>query len=361
MIPYSHEERYALVNTQTAEEFAELYPLRGSRAWASERYRMRQRGDFDRYVDPQYAATESVPDEPPVSSLAPTVTRITGVTANEKPDIQSILAKHRAAFRRTRETAERKRFQEISISHGPAMIALVSDTHIGAPGCNIERVYAEQDLINSTPGAYTFLLGDIADSFLVGRLRDQNMTHEVTIPEEWLLVEDYVNRWENLLGFVGGNHDAWGRTLIGHDLHRSLIEDGKVLYDTDDMRVTVNVGNVAVRFRMRHQFLGGSQWNPSHAQEKSVKFDDAWPDIVVSGHTHTGAFAREFQHGGKRKIAVQLGSYKPVDDFAIRVGFPQADGSTAAAVIIMPDGSFMATGSLRSACQIMRSVYQNVA
>src|SRR5690606_13511119 len=138
---------------------------------------------------------------------------------------------------------------------------------------------------------------------------------DVTVPEEWLLVEDYVNRWQNLLGFVGGNHDAWSKTLVGRDLHRDLIADGKVLYDTDDMRVTVNVGDTPIKFRIRHQFLGSSIYNVTHAQEKSIKFDDPEPDIVVSGHTHTGALARELSHGGKRKIAIQTGTYKAYDQW----------------------------------------------
>jgi predicted phosphodiesterase len=278
--------------------------------------------------------------------------------AGERPDVDSIKAKHRATYKRTADLQKRKAHQQITISHAPALIALVADCHIGNPGTNIDRIYEEQALINNTPGAYTFLLGDIADSFLVGRLRDINMVHDVTIPEEWALVEDYVNGWNNLLGFVGGNHDAWSRTLVGMDLHRKIIADGAVLYDTDDMRVTINVGPFPIRFRMRHQFLGRSQYNVTHAQEKSIKFDDPWPDILVSGHTHTGALARELSHAGVRKIAIQLGSYKATDDFAIQLGLPQTDNSTAAAVIVMPDGSYFATGSLRAACQFMRSVYR---
>lgn len=294
-------------------------------------------------------------------SSLPSVTGIVGVQAGEKPDIDAIKSKHRQTYRRTAETAQRKLFQQVNISHAPALIAFVADVHLGSPGTNIERVYEEQDLINNTPGAYTFLLGDIADSFLVGRLKDINTTHDITIPEEWYLVEDYFARWKNLIGVVGGNHDAWSHSLVGMDLHRKLIADGKVLYDTDDMRVTVNVGPYPIKFRLRHQFLGRSQYNVSHAAEKSIKFDDPWPDILVSGHTHTGALARELSHAGKRKIAIQLGSYKAVDEFAIRLGFPQTDNSTAAAVIVMPDGSYMATGSLKAACQYMRTVYDKAA
>ncbi len=300
------------------------------------------------------------PSVAPVAEV-PEVTQVVGVQAAEKPDIEAIKARHRASFKRVNEIAKRKLYQQVTISHAPVMIALVADVHLGSPGTNIDRVYEEQALINNTPGAYTFLLGDIADSFLVGRLRDLNMTHEMTVPDEWALVEDYFAGWNNLVGVVGGNHDAWSKTLVGMDLHRKLIADGKVLYDTDDMRLTVNVGPYPIKFRMRHQFLGSSQFNVTHAAEKSVKFDDPSPDILVSGHTHTGALAREFSHAGKRKIAIQLGTYKAIDEFAIKVGFPQSDNSTAAAVIVMPDGSYFATGSLRAACSYMRTMYDRVA
>lgn len=304
------------------------------------------------------------PDAPgPVGSgvSVPSVTNIVGVQAGERPDVEAIKAKHKATFRRTIELAQRKHFQQISISHAPAMLVFVSDTHLGSPGTDVDRIYAEQEMVNSTPGAYTFLLGDIADSFLVGRLKDINTTHDVTIPEEWALVEDYINRWKNLLGFVGGNHDKWSHSLVGMDLHRRLINDGKVLYDTDDMRLTVNIGPYPIRLRLRHQFLGRSQYNVSHASEKSVKFDDPWPDVLVSGHTHTGALARELSHAGKRKIAIQLGSYKMVDDFAISLGLPRTDTSTAAALIVMPNGKYFATGELAAACSFMHAVYQGVA
>lgn len=304
-------------------------------------------------------------DEQPLVSPeyqdAPTLVQVVGVQADEKPDIEAIKAKHRASFRRVHEQARRKLYQQVTISHAPVMIALVADVHIGSPGTDIDRVYEEQALINNTPGAYTFLVGDIADSFLVGRLRDINMTHDVTIPDEWVLVEDYFARWKNLVGVIGGNHDAWSQSLVGMDLHRKLLADGKVLYDTDDMRLTVNAGPYPIKFRLRHQFNGSSQYNVTHAAEKSVKFDDPSPDILVSGHTHTGALAREFSHAGKRKIAIQLGSYKAYDSFAVKVGFPQTDNSTAAAVIVMPDGSYFATGSLKAACSYMRTIYDRAA
>lgn len=295
------------------------------------------------------------------AATPPTITHITGIQAGEEPDVEEIKAKARARYERKHTEALRKHWQEIRISHGPAMFAFISDTHLGNPGTDIDRVYREQEIVNNTPGAYTFLLGDIADSFLVGRLRDQNMDHDVTIPEEWHLVEDYINGFDNLLGFVGGNHDKWSRTLVGRDLHRDLIRDGKVLYDSDDMRLTVHVGMTPIRMRLRHQFRGSSQYNVTHGAEKSIKFDDPWPDILVSGHTHAGAIAREFTHAGKRKAAIQLGTYKMYDDWAVQEGFPMTDKSTAAALIVLPSGRWIATGSLEAASDYMHAIYDRAA
>lgn len=353
MSQYSQEEKYAVVNLNS-EEYAMNYPHRGPRAWASMRYRLKQTGEFDRLYDPELEGVYVESDDKPVP---PTVTGITGVQVAEKPDVESILARHRETFRKARELEVRKRNQEITISHAPAMIALVSDVHIGSPGTDIERVFREQELINNCPGAYAFLLGDIADNFLVGRLRDINMGHDITIPEEFYLVEEYYKRWENLLAVVGGNHDAFSRSVVGLDVHRKLLGEHTALYDTDDLRLTLNVGDHKIKFRLRHQYLGRSQYSATHGAEKSVKFDDPDPDILVSGHTHNGALSREFLHAGKRKIAIQLGTYKIFDDFATKVGFPGNDSSTAAAVIIMPNGRYMATGSLEAAVEYMEGVY----
>lgn len=366
-IEYSEDEKRAVVNLSKADYLHAYRHLdRTPASRSSIRQRLQAKGEYEQYVDEGYdPASEPEPPQPLYSVEQnrdyPQVTQVVGVRASEPLDLEAVKDKHRKMFRRTNETQRRKLYQQISISHAPVMIALVADVHLGSPGTDIDRVYEEQALINATPGAYTFLLGDIADSFLVGRLRDINMTHEMTIPDEWALVEDYFAGWNNLLGVVGGNHDAWSKTLVGMDLHRKLIADGKVLYDTDDMRLTVNVGPYPLKFRMRHQFLGSSQFNVTHAAEKSVKFDDPSPDILVSGHTHTGALAREFSHAGKRKIAIQLGTYKAFDEFATRIGFPQSDNSTAAAVIVMPDGSYFATGSLKAACSYMRTIYDRAA
>lgn len=325
----------------------------------------------DGYVPGRIGPLRDVRDEVPLSETdrdepreitPPTVTSITGVQAGERPDVDEIRQRHEAQYRRVAKTAERKLFQQITISHAPAMIALVADVHLGSPYCDVRRVFEEQDLINRTPGAYTFLLGDIVDNFIIGKLTAQNMGHGITIPEEWELFEYYLRRWENVQAVVGGNHDKWTAMLAGADLRRRFYEE-TALYDTDDLRVTVNVGGNPILFRLRHKFAGYSQYNVTHGHEKSVMFDDPRPDIVVAGHTHQGALAREFTHGGRRKIAIQLGTYKSgtMNDYVRTQGFPQGDNSTAAAVIVMPDGSYFATGSLRAACTFMQSVYRGAA
>lgn len=354
------EKELADLMVMSWDEFRAAYPHRGFDSWRNQRHR--QGAHASRFADGQDVTKPAEPAAVPRPALPePEVTDVVGVMAREDPDVEEIRRRHSLAFRRQQEVAERKRFQHISISHGPAMIALVSDVHIGSPQCDLDRAYREQEVINNTPGAHVFLLGDVVDNFVVGRLRDQNMSHTLTIPDEWVLFEDYVNRWRNLRAFVMGNHDKWSISQAGADLHRRLIHDGAVLYDTDDMRLTVNVGSASVLFRLRHKVAGSSQYNKTHGQEKSILFDDPRPDIVVAGHSHAGALCREMTHNGRRKLAIQLGSYKVDDPYAIQEGLPMTDHSTAAAVIIMPSGEFIGMSSLSAACSFMQAVYRGAA
>ncbi len=323
----------------------------GTRSYHAYRVKLREalNGQTPQVVHPKASGRSSRLQPPPPPE-------ITGVLAGERPDIAAIRRKAEAEYEVRRAEHRRKQRQLIRIAYGPALIAFVADTHLGNPGTDTARVFAEQALINATPNAHTVLMGDVCDNFVIGKLVAQNMTHGVTITEEWELFLHYLAGWTNLRAVVGGNHDAWTPRLIGLDVHRRLL-DGSVLYDTDDMRVTVEVGGHPVKFRLRHKWRGFSQYNVTHGQEKSIAFDDPDPDVVVGGHTHRGALARELVHAGRRKIAIQLGSYKALDDYAVVEGFPMRDASTAAAVLIMADGSVLATGSLAAACAFMRAAY----
>lgn len=281
---------------------------------------------------------------------------INGVTAGEAADVDGIFERHAKQYAASARTNERKRRQTVHLPHEAAMIVLTSDSHIGGIGTDIERLYEEQEQILSTPNTYVILGGDIVDNYVIGKLTSQNMFHQITIPEEWLLATDYMQRWDGrVIAACAGNHDVWTEKLVGLDMARSIVPKN-ALYDRDEVSLTVYVNDNPVKFRIRHKWRGNSEINATHAMEKSVRFDDPEPDILVGGHVHKGAMCREFHHAGKRKVAILTGTFKVIDAYQKQEGFVHHDSSTSAAVIIMPDGSFHATSNLNAACQFMHAI-----
>jgi len=68
-------------------------------------------------------------------------------------------------------------------------------------------VFEEQKTIMQTPGAYAWIMGDVVDNFIVGRLQEQNMKPAAPIWEQWQLAKEYLDRWKDrIVAFVGGNH-----------------------------------------------------------------------------------------------------------------------------------------------------------
>jgi len=61
---------------------------------------------------------------------------------------------------------------------------------------------------------------------------------------------------------------------------------------------------------------------------------------------------------GRRKAAVQIGTYKLHDDYARTQGYPDHDMSTACAVILHDDGSFHGMADLKAAKRYMQSLYR---
>lgn len=329
-------------------EFAARYPDRTYDGWRLKRGRLRRAGE--------------APQPKPRPQPVPEVTNIVGVRAGEPVDIEDAIDRARRQYKRVNKTHERKHQQHIYLTGAPMMLALFSDQHIGSPHTDIDRMFAEQDLVLATPGAYVALAGDIVDNYVIGKLTAVNMHHTVTVAEEWAIAKHYLERFgDRLLWVHSGNHPAWSNRLIGLDIDRTITPDG-VLYDADEILVNVHIGAHSYLVRSRHKWQGSSMYNPTHAMERAARFDNAAPDIFIGGHVHKGAMIREFVLAGERKTAILVGTYKGSHDtYAREVGFPANDASTGAAVIFFPDGSYQGFGSISAACQVMRAIYRRAA
>ena len=303
--------------------------------------------------NPQSARAESEP----VPDREYPRPEIVGAGPNVEPDIDQIRQSAEARFAAKANRAEQKRHQRVRFPHGPVAIFFVGDQHLGNAGTDVARVFAEQKAINATPGAYVWQMGDLIDNFVMGRLMAENMKPSAPVWEQWQLARHYMGGFgDRVLAYCGGNHEAWTLMLSGVDYRRDICPEG-VLYDGDDLRATVSVGHHDFRVWSRHKWRGSSIYSQTHGQERAARFSSARYDVYVGAHTHTGAVAREFTLDGSRKLAIQTGSYKRHDDYAVNQGFPDHDASTACALVLHDDGSFFACSDLRATLNYLKAVY----
>jgi hypothetical protein len=283
--------------------------------------------------------------------------QIVGAGPDVRPNIDEIRRTAEARFEMAARRAQDKQHQSIRWPHGPIAIFFLGDQHIGNKGADVKRMYDEQKMIMETPGSYVWQMGDVVDNFIVGRLVAENFKETLPIWDQWELAKDYLHGFGNRLVAVnGGNHDFWHQKVSGIDYTRDISPSG-VLYDADTIRATLHVGPHAFRVWTRHKWKGKSMYNPTHGQERGAREDDPDRDIYVGAHNHTGAVCREFIRKAERKLAIQIGTYKMVDDYAVSEGFPRHDSSTACGVVMHDDGSFFAAADIRAILNYQRAVF----
>ena len=282
---------------------------------------------------------------------------ITGVDAEPETDIEAIKEAAKRRYQQKHRRAAKKKRQVVRFDMGPVMIAFIGDQHFGNAGTDVQRALDEQKLICDTPGAYVWQMGDVVDNMIVGRLKKQNMKPSAPVWEQWELAKHYLEGFDDkLVAYVGGNHGAWTMQQTSVDYRRDICPNG-VLFDGDDLKSRVRVGKHTFRVWTRHKWKGSSIYNQTHGQERAARFADPKWDFYIGAHKHTGAVYREFVHEGRRKAAIQIGTYKVHDDYALQQGFPEHNHSTGCAVILHDDGSFCGMSDLEAACHYMRAVY----
>lgn len=307
----------------------------------------------DRYgtTDPSKLAAIVHPDNEPVTI---------GVTAVEERDTKEIYKRLSESWNKRSALVERKREQVIRFP-GDKPIALcgLADMHIGGEGVDYPRLEQEVDIIAQTPGMYAITLGDECDNFILNWCMGIRMGTATTIPDEWAAVEYILGKLgKKHMASVSGNHNEWSTLVSGMDIFGGIISqlNPTILYDRDDCRFRVEVGdNVRVQ-RIRHKWRGSSIYNPTHAIERAAQthadFDDGW-----GAHTHVSGLVRQFNNRGKTGYAIQLGTYKRADDYSVRNGFVPPNEATACTLIMWPDGRTIASNDLIATADIMERYY----
>lgn len=287
---------------------------------------------------------------------------ITGTRAEELVDRVALWAAAEETYRRNRAAADAaaQRVQRIAFNEGPICVVHKGDAHLGGSGVNYPLLRAHAEIVRDTPGMYAIYVGDLVDNFIAAWAHKIRHTTVMTIPEEWHLARQYLG-WMSpkILAAVDGNHDAWTKDLGGIDYYREVIAAARpdALYARDDLKFTLSVGGAEWAYRVRHKWGGSSIYNPTHGQERGQKWDQDFT-VGVGAHTHTGAYFRLFNAGGRTGAAIQTNTYKELDEYARREGFPRSIHEQPVAVIYTDAGEMVGTNSIVAAADLMRLYYR---
>lgn len=251
---------------------------------------------------------------------------------------------------------------EIPFSNGPIAIVFVGDIHLGNSGTDHERAFNDAEIIANTPGMYIWLMGDLVDSFIKASIISARFGAPLTITEEWVLLRRYLRILApKILGASGSgpHHDGWIRKLTGVDFFKESLKEfaPKALYDSDQVYVKFKIGNYEVPAKLRHKWGGSSIYNATHGIERAAQLDGDFL-LGVGGHKHGRGLSREFAVGGRDGLAVQVGSYKRADDYAMEIGV-QNDNHAVAIAVLFDEVSQTMTGfrDLELAAYFLQQVY----
>lgn len=208
---------------------------------------------------------------------------------------------------------------------GPFAVLFFGDPHIGDPGCDIRKLKSDVRTVANEPYVYGANIGDLAN-FWVGKLGRLYAHQALTDDEEIKLAEWLVSEVPWLM-LILGNHDKWGPVaeLLCKRHGRPYMGHGGV--------IRIASGDAVFTVAMRHQWRGGSQYDPAFGEGKA-HFRGLQADLIIGGHTHQGAeSSRTNGTSGVTARLVNLGAYKKYDEYADQKGFsPDTNGPSCLAV-----------------------------
>jgi hypothetical protein len=174
-------------------------------------------------------------------------------------------------------------------------------------------------------------------SHWVGRLMGLYANQEVTSRQALTLIEWVLTEIPWLVT-VGGNHDTWNTQKgdVSEVIHRLQKLPG--LYENVGARMRVVLPSGAeFTMNVRHDFPGGSQFNPAHALVRQTLFDHR-DHILACGHRHTSGYIPIWHNDPARLChGFRVGTYKDFDHYAKEKGFKESNWARSMAAVIDPD------------------------
>lgn len=247
--------------------------------------------------------------------------------------IARLAARHEQ--RKAHEDAAKLRHVRVHLD-GPIGVAFFGDPHVDDGGCAWGDLERDVRLCRDTPGMLAVDVGDNSNNW-VGRLMRLYADQEVTPKQslkliEWLMCALPWLLWED------GNHDTWN-TEKGDPtevMHRLLKRVG--LMNTGGTRLQLHLpAGPSFTMHVRHDFPGGSQFNPAHALVRETLFGFR-DHILACGHRHTSGYIPVW-HNDPRRLChgFRLGTYKDFDKYGKEKGFHEGNWARSMAAVVDPE------------------------
>jgi hypothetical protein len=276
-----------------------------------------------------------------VVSETPERTIIATDDADDEP-FDELLKRAITQTNRDRKKALARRFciAEI-VTQKPIGITFKSDQHLTMHGpCDVERAFADAEMVQQTPGLYALLGGDGVDNHIKHK---SAMVSKGSRPsDEYRLYDGYLRILGlKVLAMISGNHDDWTKDASGIDMVGILAARHRIHFAPDVVVMTIRLvpepgaePSMEYVVKMRHQYRFNSSLNVGHAVKRMWDMDGDDFDIGVVCHNHE-AHTEYFNRHGTPRVALRPGSYQVESSFSRRIGFGQSY-PTCPGVVLWP-------------------------
>ena len=261
---------------------------------------------------------------------------VSGLPQDGDPSAEELIEvlKIRHQSRKALHDAAKLRQVQVNVD-GPIAIAFFGDPHVDDPGCAWGDLERDVAICRDTEGVLAVDVGDDSNNW-VGRLAKLYANQEVTSKQALVLIEWLMTQLPWLMRVVG-NHDVWNTDKgdVGEYIHR--ITGALGIYDLSArMQLNLPSGHHA-KVHVRHDFPGGSQFNPAHAMVRETLFGHR-DHIMACGHRHTTGYIPIWHNDPERLChGFRLGTYKDMDHYAKEKGFQEGNWARSMAAVIDPD------------------------
>lgn len=259
-----------------------------------------------------------------------------GLPDDGEPDAEELITMLAARHARRKAHADAARLRQVQVHvDGPIGIAFFGDPHVDDPGCAWGDLEADVRICRETEGLFAVDVGDDSNNW-VGRLMKLYADQEVTSKQALKLIEWLMTSLPWLLR-IKGNHDEWNgeKGDVADFIHRFHGSVGAL--ESAGARLHLNLPSGAhLRLHVRHDFPGGSQFNPAHAMVRETLFGHR-DHILACGHRHTAGYI-PIWHNDPRRLChgFRVGTYKDFDKYAKDKGFQDGNWARSMAAVIDP-------------------------